>query len=181
MPSHKFISPIRVSLITNTIRRDSFSFSCLHLTLFYPPPSPPGESVRTLRCRLMRITNFISNRYIYLCRWCVSSLGVSPSTSVVYPHRSTLDINRDHFMVSAFPETQEAISLTAKRLAEPERLLTAFHLRSTALPLLVSIRVLSLSLALFPSALKSACFSYLRPLESRLPCGSPTSLLIVSN
>lgn len=34
MLSHKFISPIRVSLITNTIRRDSFSFTFLSLFLF---------------------------------------------------------------------------------------------------------------------------------------------------
>lgn len=110
----------------------------------------------------MRITNFISNRYIYLCRWRVSSLGVSPSTSVVYPHRSTLDINRDHFMVSAFPETQEAISLTAKRLAEPERLLTAFHLRSTALPLLV-LYTCTFTLSCTLSIRPQVCLLFLPP------------------
>lgn len=126
----------------------------------------------------MRIGNFIRDQCIYTCYYTFEN------PNELYLHRSALDINRVHFILDAFLETPAVISFTAKRLAEPERLLTAFHLRNTASLLPFStLFSLFLSLCSFrPHHRYSARFFSLYSLESRYRLvDSLASPLTVSN
>lgn len=151
MLSHKFISPIRVSLITNTIRRDSFPFlppssrypppGRFHffLFLFYLPssaPPPPRRPLFFRRSLFVRGESVVAAA-MFASRNFIRRGAFKNRTPYRGPARARcrLDIKRGHFTPRAFLETQAVISFTAKRLAEPERLLTAFRLREAAAPL----------------------------------------------
>ena len=65
MLSHKFISPIRVSLITNTIRRDSFSYISLslYLSLYSRPPEESHGQVAATAFESSLPDDFKNNRW----------------------------------------------------------------------------------------------------------------------
>lgn len=126
----------------------------------------------------MRIGNFIRDQCIYTCYYTFEN------PNELYLHRSALDINRVHFILDAFLETPVVISFTAKRLAEPERLLTA-STYATPLRFFPSLHLFSLFLSLCsfrPHHPYSARFFSLYSLESRYRLvDSLASPLTVSN